>query len=170
MANNEWGTPPDIIDSSRTVMGSIDIDPASNAQAQKVVNSLIYFTKHNSGLDHDWLGNVWLNPPYGAGLAKPFAEKLKTSYQRNLKQAIVLTNGVHDCQWWNTTIGQICSAICLPDHRIAFINPDTGEPERGNDRNQMISYIGDNPDGFCSEFNQYGLCVKPQRRVITYEY
>lgn len=166
MANNNWGTPSKYIESARKVMGSIDTDPASNDAAQKIVKADVYYTEKNSGLDDQWFNNVWLNPPYGRGLALPFLLDLQIYYSRCLvDQAIVLTNGVHDRSWWSDTIGELCSAICMPDHRIAFIDPDTGETVRGNNNNQLFTYLGDNPDVFCEEFNQYGLCVIPQRPV-----
>lgn len=163
MANNSWGTPPHFIKSARKVMGSIDTDPASNYQAQQVVKATHYYTEDNSGLNKVWGGNVWLNPPYGRGLAKPFIDHLRSGYMlEHVKQAIVLLNTVYTSKWWRESgITEFVSAICLPDHRIAFINPDTHEAESGNDRDQIIVYLGDNPDKFCEEFSQYGLCSKP---------
>lgn len=168
MANNNWGTPPHIIESARKVMGSIDVDPASNDKAQQTVKAGVHYTEGNSGLDHRWIGNVWLNPPYGRGLAKPFINWLVDNFKCEGKtnQAIVLLNTVYTSQWWrDSEIAEHVSAICLPDHRIAFINPDTGESEKGNDRDQIIVYLGDSPDKFCEEFNQYGTCCKPVRPV-----
>jgi phage N-6-adenine-methyltransferase len=167
MANNNWGTPTHFIESARKVMGSIDCDPASNDAAQKVVQAGVYYTEETNGLDKIWEGNVWLNPPYGRGLAKPFIEYLSVMYHNGyVKQAIILTNSVYSSKWWNGSgTPDHCSAICLPNHRIAFINPDTGKPEDSNDRDQLITYTGDNPDLFCEEFSKYGLCAKPSRPV-----
>ena len=161
--SNNWGTPSKYIESARKVMDSIDTDPASNDAAQKIVKSLFYFTEENSGLDKVWCGNVWLNPPYGRGLALPFLKELAHQYDvvKCVKQAIVLTNGVHDRTWWNGTVGHLLSAICLPDHRIQFIDNESGESVRGNNNNQMFTYLGDNPEAFCEEFKQYGLCFMP---------
>lgn len=168
MTNNNWGTPSKYIESARKVMGSIDTDPASNDAAQQIVKANVYYTEQNSGFDNQWFGNVWLNPPYGYGLAKPFMESLVSQYDTSaVSQAITLTNGVHDTNWWVGTVSRVCSAVCLPDHRIAFIDPVTGEHERGNDRNQLFTYLGDKPEAFCEEFNQYGLCVIPQRPVTV---
>jgi len=164
MANNEWGTPPHYIESARKVMGSIDTDPASNEQAQLTVQAKTYYTQKRSGLEKLWHGNVWLNPPYGYGLAKPFCRDLAENYRIGFTtQAIVLTNNVPDTIWWKTYIGEHCTALCLPDHRIGFINPETGMQQRGNDRNQLFAYLGDNVDAFIAEFSQYGLCSVPVR-------
>lgn len=168
MANNEWGTPSKYIESARKVMGTIDTDPASNDNAQKIVKAHNFYTEQNSGLDKIWYGNIWLNPPYGRGLAKPFMEKLFGHYCNTGHEGIALTNGVHDRTWWTDTIGKICTAICLPDHRIRFINPDTGKPQSGNKYIQMFTYLGDNPEKFCDEFSQYGLCSIPHRPVTFF--
>lgn len=167
MANNSWGTPPYLIESARKVMGSIDCDPASNDTAQKVVRAGVYYTEDDSGLNKGWCGNVWLNPPYGRGLAKPFINKLPIEYVLGLTdQAVVLLNTVYTSTWFRESgINNIYSAICLPNKRIAFVNPDTGETEKGNDRDQIIIYVGDNPTAFCEEFSQYGMCHLPYRKV-----
>lgn len=168
MANNSWGTPPHFIESARKVMGSIEVDPASNAEAQKIVQADAWFTELSNGLDHYWNGNVWLNPPYGRNLAAPFIKQVVHQYKvvECVTQAVVLLNSVYSSAWWKESeIAQVCSAICLPDHRIAFINPATGEPEKGNDREQIITYLGDNPNKFCEEFSQYGLCALPYQPV-----
>ena len=165
MANNSWGTPLHLIESARKVMGSIDCDPASNGEAQKIVKALTYYTKNDSGLDRYWCGSVWLNPPYGRGLASPFIDKLVLEYSTGLTdQAIVLLNTVYTSTWFRESgINRIYSAICLPNKRIAFINPATGLQEKGNDRDQIILYVGDEPDAFCEEFSQYGVCHKPYK-------
>jgi hypothetical protein len=58
--NNEWYTPAKYIEAARAVLGSIDVDPASNNIAQRIVGAAKYYTKENSGLDKEWHGNVWL--------------------------------------------------------------------------------------------------------------
>lgn len=167
MANNEWRTPPHFIESARKVMGSIDTDPASNDEAQKTVQAGIHYTEETNGLDKLWLGNVWLNPPYGRGLAEPFINTLTEQFEAgDVHQSIVLLNTVYTSNWWgNTGINEHYSALCLPRDRIAFINPETGKPEKGNDRDQIIVYLGDNPTAFCEEFSKYGVCHLPYRPI-----
>ena len=165
MANNEWGTPSKFIESARKVMGSIDVDPASNDDAQKVVNAKRYYTIKRDGLQFIWSGNVWLNPPYGAGLAKQFAKHLVSDCEHSLYiQAIVLTNNVTDVAWFNETIRVIASAFCFPTPRIQFIAPE-GTKKSSNSKGQVISYIGDDVEKFCKEFEQYGMCVVPWRDI-----
>lgn len=163
MANNEWATPVKFIESARSVMGSIDLDPASNDEAQKMVLAKSHFTQERSGLDQNWYGNVWLNPPYGQGLALPFAKKLVESYlSGDVTQAIVLTNNVTDTAWFKDTLGATATMLCFPSPRIQFIAPE-GTKKSSNSKGQVFSYLGDNIVEFVMEFQKYGLCVKPMR-------
>lgn len=65
----EWYTPEPIIEASRELMGSIDLDPASCAMAQEIVKAAIWYgdgsEDGNDGLLQPWGGNVYLNPPGG---------------------------------------------------------------------------------------------------------
>jgi hypothetical protein len=72
----ERNTPAEYIASARSVLGAIDLDPASNAQAQRIVKAARYFTIDDDGLAHPWRGRVWLNPPYHRGLLPAFVDNL----------------------------------------------------------------------------------------------
>ena len=61
---NEWYTPPEVIAAARAVMGGIDVDPATCAGAQRIVQATMWYDKERDGLKHDWPCRVWLNPPY----------------------------------------------------------------------------------------------------------
>jgi DNA N-6-adenine-methyltransferase (Dam) len=73
--SSEHYTPAIYIEAAREVLGRIDLDPASNARAQKTVKAGAYFTEKDDGLQQEWRGNVWLNPPYG-DLVGEFIAKL----------------------------------------------------------------------------------------------
>jgi len=160
MANDSWMTPPSIIESAREAMGSINTDPASNELAQQIVKADRYFTKEMSGLSGGWTGNVWLNPPYSRGNIEPFLDRLVYFYLwKHVEQAVILTNTVYTSQWWRrTTVSDYATAYCLPHERISFIDPVTMEPQKGNDRDQLITYVGRNPEKFCEAFFKHGSC------------
>ena len=160
MANDAWMTPPHIIESAREAMGSIDTDPASNDIAQTFVKAKYHFTEERSGLVGGWQGNVWLNPPYSRGNIEPFLNRLVFFYlTKYVDQAVVLTNTVYTSKWWRrTTISDYATAYCLPSERIAFIDPATMEPQKNNDRDQLITYVGRNPEQFCESFSKDGTC------------
>ena len=96
--DNEGYTPPEYIEMARRVMGSINLDPASCDYAQEVVKADKYLTEEDDGLSQDWIGNIWLNPPYANKLITQFVNKIIT--EKELLQAVVLTNNNTDTQWF----------------------------------------------------------------------
>ena len=114
--NNEWYTPADYIEAAREVMGSIDIDPASNDIAQETVKAAVYYTAETNGLDKEWRGNVWMNPPYASDLIGKFIDKLVAELP-NIEQAIVLVNNATETEWFNKLIPR-ASAVCFPRSRV----------------------------------------------------
>lgn len=153
--NNEWYTPADIIETARTVMGSIDVDPASSELANKVVKAETYYTAETNGLTKEWCGNVWMNPPYSTELIDKFVDKL-VEQKDNYKQAIVLVNNATETEWFEKIVN-VASAVCFPRHRVKFYKPDgkVGAPLQG----QAILYIGGASNKFTSAFSQLGWCA-----------
>lgn len=62
---DEWLTPPNIIKS----LGEFDLDPCSpiNRPWDTAKN---HYTIEDNGLNKNWDGRVWLNPPYGPETGK----------------------------------------------------------------------------------------------------
>ena len=156
--DNESYTPLFFVESARDVMGSIDVDPASNDYAQSKINADKYFTKSDSGLNKEWNGNVWINPPYAYPLIGEFIDKLIDEYvSGRCKQSVLLTNNSADTKWFHTA-AKHSSAICFTKGRINFYKADdtTTSPTNG----QTFFYFGDNIEAFTEEFKQYGMIVE----------
>ncbi|MBR9682368.1 MAG: hypothetical protein GOV02_01715 [Candidatus Aenigmarchaeota archaeon] len=147
---NDWYTPVEIIDSARKVMGSITLDPASSNMAQEVVCAEHYYTKENDGLEQDWFGSVWLNPPYSMPEIGLFINKLVNS---SLDGSIVLTNNSSDTRWFHLLL-EHSNLVCFTKGRISFTNPsmETMATRQG----QAFFYSGENKDSFIQEFRKYG--------------
>jgi hypothetical protein len=155
--DNEWYTPKEYIEAARQVLGEIELDPASNPLANDIVQAATFYTAEDSGLDKDWNGTVWMNPPYESGLIGQFAEKLCDSYASgNVTSAIVLVNNATETRWFQS-IAEQASAACFPKGRVKFWHPrKVAVPLQG----QAILYLGPNTDEFARAFSQFGFCME----------
>lgn len=152
----EHYTPPIFIEDAREVMGSIDLDPASNPIAQSWVKATGFFTKADCGLTNKtWVGNVWMNPPYARGLVDAFISKLVSSEQ--VSQYVVLINNTTETKSGQKILSH-CSAACFPFKRIRFIKPN-GEVGKSPLQGQMLLYRGENVGRFVSVFSKHGVCL-----------
>lgn len=155
--NNEWYTPPEYIDAARGVLGGIDLDPASTEIANKVVGATRYFTVEDDGLQHEWQGRVWMNPPYASELISRFVAKLLQHFiGGEVSEAIVLVNNATETNWFQALLKD-AGAVCFPRQRVRFLGPDGnhGAPLQG----QAILYLGKNVELFRHNFESFGTIV-----------
>ena len=151
----EYYTPPEIIELARKTMGSIDLDPCSNKFAQKYIKAKKFFTEKDDGLNKEWVGNVWLNPPYVYKVIGEWVDKLIC--EKGVKRAIILTNNNTETLWGQSLLSA-CNAICFPSGRIKFWNRD-GQNPRGPLQGQMILGFRVDPKTFCDNFRPLGFCL-----------
>jgi phage N-6-adenine-methyltransferase len=160
---NEWYTPPDIIEAAREVMGGIDLDPASCELAQSNVKAKRFYTVDDDGLAKKWAGNVWLNPPYSKDAIGLFASKL-VSESKRFDQAVVLVNNATDTAWFHD-LASVASAVCFLRGRVKFLDR-TGKPANTPVQGQAVIYVGLNVNGFRNRFSSFGFVVVPVIGVI----
>ena len=152
----EWYTPPAIIEAARAVMGGIDLDPASCAQANEIVQATEFYSEETDGLAQTWNGRVFLNPPFAHPTVKHFADKLLESFGAgSVEQAVWLSNACVDVGWWQD-LAQLGS-VCFHRGRIQFYGPDgkLQPPTLG----QSIIYLGDNDAAFKEAFLPFGVVM-----------
>jgi hypothetical protein len=140
-----WGTPSDIVERARTVMGSIDLDPASEPLHNKVVKATRYYTAEDNGLTQPWEGNIFLNPPgdKSGKLVKDFWKKLIEEYVAGrVKQAIYVAFSIEQ-------LGRLQGAaeynpmhfpFCIPRHRVCF-NDENGIEQSQPTHSNAIVYL-----------------------------
>jgi ParB family chromosome partitioning protein len=157
--NNEWYTPSEYLDAAREVMGQFDVDPASCEVAQKNVGARTFFTESDDGLQQDWRGKVWMNPPYGSSLIGAFCDKLITEFSEGrCTDAIVLVNNATETRWFQL-LGNHCSAACFPCGRIQFLD-STGTIKNSPVQGQCFLYFGKDADLFTAVFSRFGFVVQ----------
>jgi hypothetical protein len=156
----EWYTPACYVNAAREVMGSIDLDPASSALANTVVQATSYYDANSNGLDKPWSGRVWLNPPYCRTGHKSNQEiwtcRLIQQYEAGITtQAVLLVNASTDTGWFQRLWEY---PICFTNHRINFwsLHHQQGGPTHGS----VFVYFGSSIDRFVTIFRRFGVVTR----------
>jgi phage N-6-adenine-methyltransferase len=158
--SDEWRTPAEYVEAARSVLGGIDLDPASSDLAQEVVRAARYHTLADDGLAHPWRGGVWLNPPFTPALITRFVDKLVAEHDAgNVHAAILLTHASTDTRWFRTA-AQAAAAFCFTQ-RIRFVDPigNRRAPKQG----QCFTYFGQDIVRFVAVFAKFGTLMIPWR-------
>lgn len=155
---NEWYTPAEHLRAAREVLGGFDLDPASSPLANETVGAARIFTADDNGLEQEWSGRVWLNPPYSQPTISQFAEKLASEWEAGrVQSAIALTHNYTDTGWFHR-LASSCRAICFTRGRIGFVNPEgkKAAPTQG----QAFFYFGRDAERFIERFSGIGFVVE----------
>lgn len=154
-ADDEWYTPNEYINHARNALGQIDCDPASSEKAQEAVQASTYYNKFDNGLDHEWLGRIFLNPPYSQPDIGHFANRLISEIGNgHVTAAIMLTHNYTDTAWFQM-LAKTASAICFTRGRVKFYSPkgEIAAPTQG----QAFFYFGADVLAFQREFAPLGF-------------
>jgi len=153
--DHKWYTPSEYIEAARNVLGVIELDPASSPEANEVVNAKVYYTINDDGLQYDWHGKVWMNPPYGRDVIDRFMTKLAYHIENgDVTEAIVLVNNATETEWFNEIV-RFAKVVVFPKSRIKYWKPEIDKldsPLQG----QAFLYVGDNASEFIREFKRFG--------------
>lgn len=152
--NNEWYTPGQYIELARSVLGKIDLDPASCELANETVRAERYYSEENDGLCQEWRGRVWMNPPYSADLVGKFTRKFVEEYDAgHISEGIVLVNNATETAWF-AYMTDAASAVVFTRGRIRYMSPERESlaPLQG----QAFIYFGDNAERFIEVFAGIG--------------
>jgi hypothetical protein len=157
---NEWYTPPAIVNCASRVMDTIELDPASSEKAQEVIQADRYFTAKKNGLKQSWkCDSLWLNPPYAQPLMSEFVTKFCESWLAgDIGQACVLVNNATETQWFQR-LAAISTAVCFLRGRVKF-HDSTGKPANTPLQGQAVLYFGNHTRRFASEFEAMGLVME----------
>ena len=154
--DDEWYTPPEIIELCRDAMGGIDLDPASHEVANRCVKATRYFTAEDNGLSQPWSGRVFLNPPYSRHAGKAaFIAKLAASFDAGaVTAATVVLSYDFSASWFEPLRGRY-AAICLCRGRVQFYKETPGDghdPALGT----CIVYLGPDVGRFKQAAGAFG--------------
>lgn len=161
---NEWYTPEKYIRYAHEVLGAIDLDPASTSIANEVIKAAKYFSIQDNGLEQEWSGTVWLNPPYAQPHIALFVSKMVADVRSGrIVHGIMLTHNYTDTSWFHEA-ASVANAICFTKGRIGFLTPENeiAAPTQG----QAFFYYGADVSEFCRVFSACGFVMVPPKHVL----
>lgn len=155
--SNEWRTPELIIDRTVRLFKQIDLDPCSDIDGN--VSALKHFTEKEDGLNQDWFGKIYMNPPYGRELPK-WTDKLNEEYQKaNITEAIALVPSRTDTGWFQ---GLKEYPRCFIWGRLKFSGQENSAPFPS-----MAVYLGTNTEAFYQIYKDIGdIYIKYDKRTF----
>ena len=162
-----WYTPAVLIDRVRAVLGSIELDPASDADANARIQAERYYTIEHDGLALAWSAqDVVFNPPYGKDEATHesnqgrWSAKLLEAYEQRQVDAAILLVNASVCNHWFTPLKEY--PRCEPDGRVSFQGPgDTKSPTQSS----ALIYFGRDVERFAEVFGGHRPHHDPRRMV-----
>ncbi|WP_080904048.1 DNA N-6-adenine-methyltransferase [Parabacteroides sp. Marseille-P3160] len=136
--NDEWYTPIEIICS----LGEFDLDPATSSEAYGLNHSAkhIYTVKEN-GLKQDWMGRVWLNPPYSNPLIQQFLTKMAEH-----NNGIALVFSKIEAKWFHDIVFRHATAVKFLYDRIQFYRPDGTKGTQPRNGSMLLAYGKENAE------------------------
>ncbi|MEA5574692.1 DNA N-6-adenine-methyltransferase [Calothrix sp. UHCC 0171] len=155
--NDCWYTPPHIIDLIVQVLGQIDLDPC--ADDGKHIPAAQHFTATDDGLNRDWHGHVYINPPYscpGVWMAKLQAEV----ESGQVKEVIALVPAATDTNWLSPVLK--LQPVCFWKGRIKFLDVNY-QPKLPARQSHVLVYWGENWERFREVFDPHGFVTVPKQ-------
>ena len=168
---NENYTPDYVLESCRKFLGNFDLDPFSNAIANKSVQAKTFWTKDDNALTQDWTAykKKWVNPPYWKLSKDGCIDKIL--FYCAIGETLLLVNSSTSAKWFHKCMNA-CDAYLHPFKRIPFYNPyrelEEAQGKRkksGNEYDQTLFYFGDRPLEFAEALSTLGNAVQPIRKL-----
>lgn len=118
---DEWATPPGLFAELDREFGfQLDVCASpGNAKCGR------YFTREDDGLQQEWVGVCWMNPPYGRTIGQWILKALEAS--RNGATVVCLVPARTDTRWWQDYVTQAADVRFIRG-RLKFGGAANGAP------------------------------------------
>ena len=133
-ATDEWYTPKEIISS----LGDFDLDPCAPINPLWQTAKIMY-NKNDDGLSKEWIGRVFMNPPYSRPLIEQFVRKMAEH-----GNGIALLFNRCDNMMFHDIIFPTATAIKFLRKRIRFYRPDGSQGASPGCGSVLIAWGEDN--------------------------
>jgi len=95
--SDDWPTDPAAFAKLDERFGGFNLDPCASHENAKCAR---YFTRDDDGLRQEWIGRVFMNPPYGRVIGA-WMRKAWESSQTTAELVVCLVPARTDTAWWH---------------------------------------------------------------------
>jgi hypothetical protein len=180
-SSGERFTPKYIVEAARATLGNIDLDPASCARANEIVQADTFFCRGDDGLNENWswCGHVFLNPPgncrsaqgvlvdcgndktCSCKLVRWYWDRLLGCSPEQVPAAIWIGFHLDQLQSLQTPL---CFPTCILSKRIQYLDSDFNvmpSPPHGSYVTLVTQKKSEYVDRFIENFGLLGMIVGP---------
>jgi len=115
-ASMDWYTPAWVFEA---IGLTYDLDPCHPITKLPWVPASCWYSKEQDGLSIDWMGRVWLNPPYGKETPAWLA-RMANHVRHDGVTGIALLFARTDTKWFQAIV-KSATAICFLKSRVRFV-------------------------------------------------
>lgn len=118
---DDWSTPHDFFEQLNAHF-NFELDVCATPENAKCAR---YFTEQENGLEQEWTGTVWMNPPYGRGIGQ-WVEKARRAAEINGATVVCLLPARTDTRWWQKNCAD--AEVYFVPGRLKFGNATSNAP------------------------------------------
>ena len=134
ISSDEYYTPIEFV----RALGTFNLDPCVPIDMRNKTADVMY-NKNDDGLSKEWVGRVWLNPPYSAGLIAPFMKKMALH-----GNGIALVLPKFGTKLFREWVYPYAAGIYVLRHRIKFFNEEWVQQKSPIASSVLIAYGEEN--------------------------
>lgn len=149
-AEEDWHTPPEVINATLELFDVIDLDPCSN-EGRPNIPAKRHYRPGDDGLTKTWRGRIYMNPPYGRVIESWVAKLLEEHLAGRTSEAIALLPSRTDTAWFRLLRDY---PRCFVSGRLRFSDSDPAPFP------SVAVYLGGRLTEFVSAFEELGDVYK----------
>jgi len=172
-----WRTPPKLYEPIAERIDGFDLDPCAGPEPEHIElpedkephpdlepTEIAEWnvTLPTDGLEIDWVGDVWLNPPFSQ--KADWLEKAVEEWRNgDADRVFIVTPDATDVAgWWHEYIKPNAAVTYFVKSRTDYIDPETTETASGVSFNTAVSVFGEAPPELLRYWRDEGdLVVRP---------
>mgnify|MGYP002762862242 CR=1 FL=1 len=116
----------------------ITLDPCAGSETNI---GEVNHTKEDNGLQKDWNGTVWMNPPFSQ--KQDWMQKAREELANCETIYIVTPDSTDVKSWWHGELSEFCEWVWFSEGRINYVDPKDGEQKSGVSFGTSINIAGE---------------------------